>query len=152
MIKYTKKRFSGGELSENEFETYVDAMHAMVDAYEYSNNHNNVHSRQHKVKLGNKIRKMRERYEYFDPEDGSTELTSKMLQDVVTREFKLSQVEPWGDNAEVSDEDPIWDFGQKLTLKQKTHISKTPSRSIRTSRSQAGGKKKKRHSTRKKRS
>ena len=75
-----------------------------------------------------------------------------MLQDVVTREFKLSQVEPWGDNAEVSEEDPIWDFGQKLTLKQKTHISKTPSRSIRTSRSQAGGKKKKRRSTRKKRS
>ena len=152
MIKYTKKRFSGGELSENEFEKYVNAMHAMVVAYEYSNYHNNVHSRQHKVKLGNKIRKMRERYEYFDPEDGSTELTSKMLQDVVTREFKLSQVEPWGDNVEVSEEDPIWDFGQKLTLKQKTHISKTPSRSTRSSRSTAGGKKKKRHSTRKKRS
>ena len=75
-----------------------------------------------------------------------------MLQDVVTREFKLSQVEPWGDNAEVSEEDPIWDFGQKLTLKQKTHVSKTPSRSIRSSHSTAGGKKKKRHSTRKKRS
>ena len=29
MIKYTKKRFSGGELSENEFETYVNAMHVM---------------------------------------------------------------------------------------------------------------------------
>jgi hypothetical protein len=96
------------------------------------------------------IRKMRERYEYFNPEDGSTELTSKAIQDVVKREFKLSQVEPWGDNAEVSNEDPIYDLGQKLTIKQKTRSSKTPSISTRSKRSIAGGNKKKRRSTRKK--
>ncbi len=125
-------------------------MHAMVDAYEYSNYHNNVQSIQQKVKLVNMIRKMRERYEYFNPEDGSTELTSKAIQDVVKREFKLSQVEPWGDNAEVSNEDPIYDLGQKLTIKQKTRSSKTPSISTRSKRSIAGGNKKKRRSTRKK--
>ena len=152
MIKYTKKRFSGGELSENEFEKYVNAMHAMVDAYEYSNYHNNENWLKNWGQLGRLIKNMIDSYEYFNPEDGSTELTSKMIQDVVKREFELGQVEPWGDNAEVSDEDPIWDFGQKLTLKQKTHSSKTPSRSIRSSRSTAGGKKKKRRSTRKKRS
>jgi hypothetical protein len=152
MTKSVKKRFSGGELSENEFEKYVDAMHAMVVAYEYSNYHNNENWLKNWGKLGRMIKNMCDSYEYFDPEDGSTELTSKMIQDVVKREFELSQVGLFDDNVEVSEEDPIWDFGQKLTLKQKTHISKTPSRSTRSTRSTAGGKKKTRRSTRKKRS
>jgi hypothetical protein len=136
MTKSVKKQFSGGELSENEFETYVDAMQAMVVEYENSVNDKRTYKRM--------IQKIIDRYE---TEDGK--LSSKAIEDVVKKEFEIQNV-PWSAEMESSDEDPIIDFGQKLVLKKNKHNSIKPILSKRRStRTAAGGNKKNKRSTRK---
>ena len=140
MTKSVKKQFSGGELSENEFEKYVDAMQALVLEYENSVNDKRTYKRTYK----RMIQKIIDRYE---TEDGK--LSSKAIEDVVKKEFEIQQV-PWSAEMESSDEDPIIDFGQKLILKKNKHNSIIPILSKRRStRSAAGGNKKNKRSTRK---
>ena len=138
MTKYVNKNFSGGELSENEFERYVDAMQAMVVEYENPVNDKRKYKRM--------IQKIIDRYE---TEDGKL-LSSKAIEDVVKKEFVIQQV-PWSAEMESSDEDPIIDFGQSLILKKNRHNSIRPIISRRrNTRIAAGGNKKNKRSTRKK--